>query len=206
MILVSCLLVVLGVAGCFSPRQESQPSHTYRLGLDPDRSETRPPDSNGPILLVSVPVAEPGYETTRMVYLKRPHELEYYAVNQWADHPARMFASLLVQALERTGSWRAVVPLPASTRGDLRLDTYGFSVQQEFMQSPSRVRVSVRAQLVDLKESRVVGARSFERVESAPTEDAYGGVLAANRATAAVLDDTVSWLKECARRSSECGR
>jgi cholesterol transport system auxiliary component len=198
--------LTLTVAGCLPTRQESPPAHTYRLSLDLERSEARPSNSQGPILLISAPLAEPGYETTGMVYLKRPYELERYALNQWADQPARMFASLLVSAINRTGYWRAVVPLPSSVRGDFRLDSYGFTLQQEFTQDPSLVRVTVRAQLLDLKELRVVGTRSFETVENASSEDAYGGVLAANRAVARLLDDMAVWLKECMQHSPECNR
>jgi len=203
---VACALLALTVAGCFPTRTESPPTHTFRLSLDSERTEVRPADINGPILLVSMPLADPGYETTKMVYLKRPYELEQYAVNQWADTPARMFASLMSERLSRTGSWRAVVPPSGSIRGDFRLDTYGFSLQQEFSQDPSRVRISVRAQLIDVRESRIVGTRTFETVEHAPSEDAYGGVVAANQAVAALLDDMASWLKECVRRSPECSR
>jgi cholesterol transport system auxiliary component len=203
---MALVMLALTSAGCLSSRADSVPTHTYRLSLDPARTEARPADINGPILMVSPPLAEPGFETPRMVYVKRPYELEHYAVNQWADTPARMFASLMVQALGRTGSWRAVVPLPGSIRGDFRLDSYGFTMQQEFMQDPSQVRVTVRAQLVDVKESRVVGTHAFEAVENAPSGDAYGGVLAANRAIAALLDDLASWLRECVRHSPECGR
>jgi cholesterol transport system auxiliary component len=117
-----------------------------------------------------------------------------------------MFASLMNEVLSRTGTWRAVVPLPSSIRGDFRLDMYGFALQQEFLQDPSLVRVTVRAQLIDVRESRVVGTRAFETVESAPSGDAYGGVVAANKAVAALLDDMASWLKECVRRSPESGR
>jgi cholesterol transport system auxiliary component len=63
-----------------------------------------------------------------------------------------------------------------------------------------------RLQLVDLKESTIVGTRSFETVEKAPSENAYGGVLAANRAVAGLLDQIMSWLQQCIRRSPECGR
>ena len=203
---VACVLLALTAAGCLSSRSESQPAHTYRLSLDPERTEVRPADINGPILQVSLPLAEPGFETPRMVYVKRRYELEQYALNQWADQPARMFASLMVQALGRTGSWRAVVPSPGSIRGDFRLDSYGFSLQQEFMQDPSLVRVTVRAQLVEMKESRVVGTRMFEAVEKAHSNDAYGGVVAANRAIAALLDDLASWLRDCAHHSPECSR
>lgn len=201
-----CMLLALTVSGCFPTRVESPPTHTFRLSFDPVRTEARVADINGPILLISVPLAEPGYETTKMVYLKRPYELEPYAVNQWADTPARMFASLMNETLSRNGTWRAVVPLPSSIRGDFRLDMYGFALQQEFVQDPSCVRVSVRAQLIDVRESRVVGTRAFETVENAPSGDAYGGVVAANRAVAVLIDDMASWLQECVRRSPECGR
>lgn len=206
MVRVACVLLALTAAGCLSSRSESQPTHTYRLSLDPERTEVRPADINGPILQISLPLAEPGFETPQMVYVKRRYELEHYALNQWADQPARMFSSLMVQALGRTGSWRAVVPVPGSIRGDFRLDSYGFSLQQEFMQNPSLVRVTVRAQLVEVKESRVIGTRRFEAVENAHSDDAYGGVVAANRAIAALLDDLASWLRECARHSPECSR
>jgi cholesterol transport system auxiliary component len=199
-------LVALTASGCLPTRTESPPTHTFRLSLDPERTETREVDVNGPILLVSMPLAEPGYETTKMVYLKRPYELEPYAVNQWADTPARMFASLMVEKLSRTGSWRAVVPPSGSIRGDFRLETYGFSLQQEFLQDPSRVRILLRAQLIDLRESRVVGTRAFERVENAPSGDAYGGVVAANQAVATLLDDMASWLRDCVKGSPECSR
>lgn len=202
----ACALLALTVAGCLPTRTESPPTHTFRLSLDSERTNARPSDINGPILLIGVPLAEPGYETTKMVYLKRPYELEPYAVNQWADTPARMFASLMDEALNRTGAWRAVVPLPSSIRGDFRLDMYGFALQQEFIQDPSLVRVRVRAQLIDIRELRVVGTRAFEAVVNAPSGDAYGGVVAANQAVAALLDDMASWLKECVRRSPECSR
>lgn len=203
---VVCAFLVLTAAGCLSPRSESQPAHTYRLTLEPERTEVRPPDINGPTLQVSLPLAEPGFETPRMVYVKRPYEVEHYALNQWADQPARMFASLMMQSLGRTGSWRAVVPVPGSIRGDFRLDSYGFALQQEFMQDPSLVRVTVRAQLVETKESRVVGTRAFEAVEQAQSNDAYGGVVAANRAIAVLLGEIASWLRECLKHSPECSR
>lgn len=204
---VVCALLALTVTGCLSPRTDSSEIHTYQLSLDGWPSEASPGKLDGPVLLVSPPQAEPGFETQRMVYVKRPYELEYYAVNQWADTPVRMFSPLMVQTLNQQNDvWRAVIPLPSSIRGDYRLDTHGFLLQQEFLQQPSRVRVMVRTQLVDLKESTIVGTRAFEVVENAASENSYGGVQAANRAVAALLDQIGTWLRQCVRHSSECGR
>lgn len=200
-------VVMLATAGgCLSPRGDAPPMHTYQLSLDTASGEGRPADVTGSVLLVGQPQPHPGFESPRMVYLMRPYELEFYATNQWTDSPARLFAPLLVQSLSQTGTWRAVVALPGSVRGDYRLDSSGFIVQQEFLRQPSLVRMALRGQLVDLKESRVVSTKLFEVEEPAPSEDAYGGVLASNRAAAAMLAQITSWLQSCARHAPECNR
>lgn len=196
--------LLLTTAGCLSPRGGAEAVHTYQLSLDGWHSDAHAEGTEGPVLLVSPPQAEPGFETTRMVYVKRPYELEQYAVNQWADTPVHMFTPLMVQVLNHSGTWRAVIPLPSSIRGDYRLDTYGFLLQQEFFQQPSRVRMLVRMQLIDLKESTILGTRVFEVVEHAPSENAYGGVQAANRAVAGLLGQIGSWLQQCVQHQPEC--
>lgn len=200
------VLLAVTAAGCLSPRTDFSEIHTYQLSLDGWHSETLSHRREGPVLLVSPPQAEPGYETQRMVYLKRPYELEYYGVNQWADSPIRMLTPLLVQVLNQSGVWSGVIPLPSTIRGDYRLDSYGFVLQQEFLQQPSRVRVMLRAQLVDLKESTILSTRTFEVVENATSENPYGGVQAANRAVAGLLDQIGSWLQQCLQHAPECGR
>lgn len=205
MVRVVCVLLALTATGCLSPRSDSPEIHTYQLGLDEQRSDVRPDSIDGPVLLVSPPLAEPGFETQRMVYVKRPFQIEYFAVNEWVDPPVRMFAPLMIHAFNHSGTFRAVIPLPSSIPGDYRLDTYGFLLQQEFIQQPSQVRVTARLQLVDVKESTILGTRSFEAVENAPSENAYGGVLAANRAVAGLLEQITSWLHQCVRHSPECG-
>ena len=138
-------VVMLATAGgCLSPRGDAPPMHTYQLSLDTASGEGRPADVTGSVLLVGQPQPHPGFESPRMVYLKRPYELEFYATNQWTDSPARLFAPLLVQSLSQTGTWRAVVALPGSVRGDYRLDSSGFIVQQEFLRQPSLVRMVLR--------------------------------------------------------------
>lgn len=203
---VSGALFVLVMSGCISFHGGSEAIHTYQLSLEGEQREVHSADGNGPIVQLSPPQAEPGFETSRMVYLKRPHELEYFATNQWADTPANMVAPLLAKSLRRSGLWRDVVLLPSLVQGGYRLDLYGFALQQEFFQQPSRVRVTALAQLVDLKQSTIVGMQRFESIEPAPSENAYGGVVSANRAVARLLDQIVSWLQQCVRHSSECDR
>ena len=196
-LLWSCVLTA-----CVVPRSGDNPVHTFVLAIDEAVSSASsrmgPPGVHG-VLVVGVPQAEAGFEQPRMAYLQRPYEVNYYASNVWADTPPRMLAPLLLQSLERTTFWRVVVPMPTAARGDYRLDISGLVVQQEFLQRPSGTRIRLRAQLTETKEQRIMGARSLESFEPAPSEDAYGGVQAANRAVTRVLESLNDWLSTCLR-------
>lgn len=158
---------------------------TYMLDA---QTEERPAAGSSPLtLIVSPPRAGVGFDSARMAYVRQPHELEYFAASQWADSPARMVAPLLVRTLENGAGFRAVAPASSTARGDLRLDTELVRLQQEFTARPSRVRLTMRAQLVEVATRRVVATREFEVLEDAPADTPYGGVVAANRALARIL-------------------
>jgi cholesterol transport system auxiliary component len=140
-----------------------------------------------------------------MAYLLRKHELSYYAFNQWADAPGRMMLGLLAQAMEATGLWHAVVQAPTPMRADYRLDCDNLAVEQQFFSQPSRVRLALRAQLIELNKRKILATREFELFEAAPTEDAYGGVVAANRAAARLLEELALWIGTSMSESVEAG-
>jgi cholesterol transport system auxiliary component len=150
------------------------------------------------VVAVSMPRARPGYDTAQMAYVRQPHELEYFTKSRWADTPSRMLAPLLSRALEQGGAFRSVVQAPSAVPGDLRLDTEWIRLQHDFATRPSRVELALRAQLVDLRSRRVVGTAEFEEVESAPSDDAYGGVIAANRGLQRLLTRLTEF---CAQQS-----
>jgi cholesterol transport system auxiliary component len=139
------------------------------------------------ILAVSMPRARAGFDTAKMVWVRQAHGLETYSRNRWADTPAHMLAPLLAQALERSGTFHAVVQIPSAASATLRLDTEIIRLQQNFSTRPSRVQFTLGAQLIDIGTRRVIASAEFDEIENAATEDAYGGVLAANRALERLL-------------------
>lgn len=196
------VLAACTLTACVFARSTESPVRTFVLTTEEADGGPVPPLPRVPaqgVLLVGVPQAAAGFEQPRMAYLQRPAEVNYYATHFWVDAPSRMLAPLLIRALEQSGYWRVVVPMPSALRADYQLDVSGLVVQQEFLQKPSQSRVRLRAQLTDLKTQRVMGARSFDRLEAAPSEDAYGGVLAANRAVSAVLAAVNDWIAGCLR-------
>ena len=138
-------------------------------------------------LLVSTPSARPGFDSSRMIYIKKPHELNYFSQNQWVDSPSRMLAPLLVQALEHSAKFRSVVAMRSAATAELRLDTEIIRLQHEFLTKPSQVHLTVRAQLLDVQGKRVLATREFDVTEAAPSDDPYGGVIATNQAVKIML-------------------
>ncbi len=152
-----------------------------------------------PTLTVNPPRAAAGFDSSRIIYVRERHQLEYFAHSEWVDPPARMLAPLLVAAIESTGAFRAVVLTPSAAGGDLRLDTEIIGLQHEFTTQRSRVRFTLRAYLVDDKTRRVLAARQFDAAIPAASDDPYGGVVAANRAVQTVLEDLAAFCAETAR-------
>jgi cholesterol transport system auxiliary component len=133
------------------------------------------------VLAVGVPRTLAGFDTSQMAYVQQPHELNYFAASRWADTPARMLGPLIAHALEQTESFLAVVQSSGMLPADLRLDTELVRLQQDFRTHPSRVQLTMRAQLIDVRSKRLLAVRQFDDFETAASDDAFGGVAAANR-------------------------
>ncbi len=146
-----------------------------------------------PVLVIAELRSRPGYETPRMAYVKRDYALDYYATSQWADTPAHMLQPLLVNALDATGHYSAVLRAPAPVAGALRLEAEVVRFEQVFTVQPSRMHISMRVQLIDTRKGIVLGTRQFDSDLPAPSENAYGGVRAANLALAPILNEIAAF-------------
>jgi cholesterol transport system auxiliary component len=146
---------------------------------------------NLPSLIINPPHAAAGFETAKLIYLRKQHQLEYYSQSEWVAPPARMLSPLIVERLMRTGSFKAVVLTPSAVQADLRLSAEIIRLQHEFVDAtgPSKVRFTLRAYVMDEKTRKVLATREFEALVNAPSENAAGGVIAANSALQLVMDD-----------------
>ena len=193
---LAALVGMLAISACSLLKPASVPGTSFY-------SLSRPmtPDAPAPLLpspspthsaltlVISPPRAAAGFDSSRIIYMRDAHKVEYFAHSEWVDPPARMLGPLMASALEKTGAFRAVVVTAGSASGDLRLDTEIIRLQQDFSTRPSRVNFVLRAYLVDDKSRQVVAWREFDRSLLAASDDAPGGVAAANRVVQMVLDE-----------------
>lgn len=188
-IFLPAMLLLAGCAGLPAP-QGSSPN-IYVLDAPPVVQASN--IKRDMVLAVNMPQARPGFETSRIAYLQQPHELNYFAGSVWTDTPARMLQPLLLHALEQSAGFRAVVRAGGAIPADVRLDIELVRLQHDFTARPSRVQITLQAQLIDVRGKRVLAVRQFDAMENANSEDAYGGVGAANRLVQRVLGEVAEF-------------
>ena len=189
---------VLGLTACTALRPAKSTTPVFYSLETPPRQATPVPSGmptrSLPTLIINPVHAAPGFDSQRLMYVQQDHTLAYFARSEWVDTPARLLAPLLVAAIESTDAFGAVVATPASVAGDLRLDTTILRLQHNFQTHPSRVQFTLRAYLSDEKTRRVLAWREFNAEALAPSENAQGGVSAANEVVQDVLAQLAQFL------------
>ncbi len=202
--LCGCALLLGTASACSTLRTTTTPPPAF-YSLDQAASKTEVPlpfrrfPESALTLVVTPPHAAAGFDSRRMIYVRTAQKLEYFAHNEWIDTPARMLVPLIVAAVAGSEAFRAVVPTPSSASGGLRLDTTIIRLQQEFGSGPSRVRFTLRADLVESTSRRVVAWREFDITTGAASDDPAGGASAAALAVAAALEELARFCGETAR-------
>lgn len=197
---VAALLLTLCACGTLGPTPSAPPT-VYSLDGAADTAP-RATRQAAPTLIVSAPRAAAGYASARIAYVRAAHQLEYYAHSEWIAPPAQMIAPLIVAALEAGGNFRAVVLAPSAAAGDLRLDSELVRLQHDLLSAPSRVRLTLRAYLLDNTTRTVIAWREFDENVAVTSEGPYGAVIAANRALQATLQQLAAFAAEAAEQRS----
>ena len=195
---VASLLGALALGGC-SLLNPSKPVPARFYALQGLATPLRPPPAIAPgralsTLIVNPPYAAPGFDSNRIIFLRSQSQLEYFAHSEWVEPPARMLGPLLVAAIENTNAFAAVVLMPASASGELRLNTEMVRLQQNFQTTPSRVQFALRVHLIDDRTRKVLHWREFQAETVATSETPQGGVAAANLAIQNVLAEVAVFL------------
>ncbi|OGT60873.1 MAG: hypothetical protein A3E85_01015 [Gammaproteobacteria bacterium RIFCSPHIGHO2_12_FULL_45_12] len=186
------LLSFLALNGCslFSPIQTPDQS-AYVISKTPVVRAKRQVQRH--TLLVLSPDTKSVFDTALMAYTVKPYEISFYSVNKWAERPQQMLLPLMVQTLQNTQGFRAVIAPPYNGESDFLLSTQILSLQQNLMRSPGMLELVVRAELIKTSTSRVVATKQFTVHQPIFRRTPYGGVIAANQATARFLRELAAF-------------
>ena len=217
-LLVMAILPLLAGCSALLSKQPLQTTTYYSLQLLESKAQAAPALNANPVLktnaklptlVIHTPKAAAGFDTRRMMYTRHPHQLEYFARNEWVDTPAHMLQGLMVSAIAETGHFNAVLPQYSLVKSELSLESEIVQLIQIFPSKPvipnkpSQLQFILRASIIDNATGKVVAQREFNEKVGTISNDPNGGVVAANQAVNAVLqkisafthEATIAWHK-----------
>jgi cholesterol transport system auxiliary component len=148
---------------------------------------------HAPTLLVLDTTTGSFYDTDQLVFSRSVGTRGQYQFARWTERPGKRFADLMRARLDRQGAWH-ISAAGGYVRGDVLLDTELVEFYHDAASNPGQVRLELRAELVDLKQRKLLGRRVFEQQVPLTSFDAAGAAQASNQAVGRVLDDLTDWL------------
>ncbi|MDP1756310.1 MAG: ABC-type transport auxiliary lipoprotein family protein, partial [Pseudohongiella sp.] len=101
------------------------------------------------------------YDTDQLVFSRSPDTRGLYQFARWTERPGKRFADLMRARLDRQGGWN--VSVGGYVHADWLLDTELVEFYHDAVSEPGQVRLVLRADVVDIKQRKLLGHRVFEQ-------------------------------------------
>ena len=185
-----CLLVAAGCSILPLPKVQ-QPTSLYVLS-----PKTRFPPGLPKVgwqLVVELPTAAAGIDSSRIALSRDPFTLEYFANASWTDLAPGMVQSLLIESFERTGKILAVGAESAGLNPDyiLKTDLRSFQANYRGGDPIPTVAVRISASLVKMPQRRIIRSMTAQKLLKAPGSNFEDILMAFNDALGHVLRQIV---------------
>ncbi|MFO7542798.1 MAG: ABC-type transport auxiliary lipoprotein family protein [Thiobacillus sp.] len=192
---VAGVVALTALTGCvnFGDKDDAPAVVTYVL-KDPTPAAASPPvRPDAPTLLVLDTTSGGFYDTHQFIFSRSPDTRGQYQFARWTERPGKRFADLMRVRIDQQGAWH-VSAAGGYVHGDLMLDTELVEFYHDAVSAPGIMRLELRAELVDLKQRKLLGRRVFKQAAPLASYDAAGAAQASNQAVGLALDELISWL------------
>ncbi|HEV2098671.1 MAG TPA: ABC-type transport auxiliary lipoprotein family protein [Stellaceae bacterium] len=184
---------VMILSGCASLFVANPPGHLYRLSAGGVYPASLPRVTAQ--LLVDLPQAPAGIDTSRIALSQSPLSLDYYADSEWTDQVPGLVQTVLLASFENSRAITAIGRESVGLRADfvLKTEIRHFEAVGTGSGSPPNVWIAMTAKLVAMPQREIIAQASFERHVPATAADVPAVVAAFNAAADAVARDIVVW-------------
>ena len=132
------------------------------------------------------------YDTEQLVFSRSPDTRGLYQYARWTERPGKRLADLMRARLGHQGGWN--VSVGSHVQADWLLDTELVEFYHDAVSEPGQVRLVLRADVVDIKQRKLLGHRVFEQQVPLASYDAAAAAQASSLAVSRMLDDLSVWL------------
>ena len=184
---------LLAVAGCSPLFGGGGPAHLYRVTPKSTYPENLPRRSVQ--LLVDVPLAPAGLDTSRIALSRSAVSIDYFADSEWTDRAPLLLQTTLVSSFENSRAINAIDRESVGLRADfiLKTEIRHFEAVYDSRDAPPEVWVAINVRLVNPTDRDIVAQSAFERRRHASANDVPSIIAAFDEALGGVMKDIVVW-------------
>lgn len=183
----------LVLAGCSGLLGGGSPVHLYRLTPKSTYPSNLPRRSAQ--LLVDVPFAPAGLDSSRIALSRSAVSIDYFADAEWNDRAPLLLQTALLESFENSKALNAIDRESVGLRADfvLKSEIRHFEALYDSPNGPPEVWVAIHVRLVDPSDRNIVAQTSFERRQRATANDVPSIISAFDEALGVVMKDLVVW-------------
>lgn len=120
-------------------------------------------------------------------------EQGFYQFASWAEPPPKRVTSLLLQALEDSHIFDAVLFASTSAAADYQIVTELVECVHDIKESPGVARVRIRVEMINISSRELAGQRTFNKEVPVQSYDARGAVDAMTAAMHELVKEILEW-------------
>ena len=142
---------------------------------------------------VSPPQSIRALDTDRILVSAPGGRISYFADSAWSDRLPRLVQSRLVEAMQDSGAFRAVLTSQDRVDGDYAIATEIRAFQIDVGNGRSAATVTIFAKIVDERRGKVIATREFSASVPTGKDDPAAGVAALQEGFNQVASELVRW-------------
>ena len=185
-------VLVLALAGCSGLFGAKAPE-LYRVSSSSTYPANLPHHSLQ--LLVDVPLAPAGLDTSRIALTRSAVTIDYFADSEWTERAPLLVQTALLNSFENSKAINAIERESAGLRADFILSTElrHFEAVYDSPNGPPEIWAVISVRLVNPASRDIVAQTTFERRERASANNMQSIVSAFDEALGGVMKDIVLW-------------
>lgn len=188
-LLIFIALLLLSSCSLLSP--VNAPQQNYLISYHNTLSQKS--HSNQTIYVGTI-ASVPWLNTTKMAYQLNSHEINYFARHQWIAPPSALLKPVIVDALQKSGQYKAVFSSFYTDNYDKRVEIKITDFQQEFTFKPSLYHINLQVILINHHTEKLVKTKNFELLLPCESDNPQGGVKTANLIIERLMPEIVHFI------------
>ncbi len=146
------------------------------------------------VIKIAFPYSQLEDISQKMNFSYSKNNLGTYLNSQWSNNVAKLLQGTMIELLQNSHIFKAVLSENSTLKGDYRLETNIFTFEHQVRGEKSYAVISLQFTLINSDTGELVKSKIFNYKEATSTTNAKGYAYATNKIVKQLSSDLLDWL------------